>query len=112
MDFGDITTRGMVLLGCGKMGGAMLQGWLAGGLAPSSVWILDPFPSDWVKAQGAHLNAGVPGDPAIAVIADTGTEVCPEAPVAARAKRSSLVAGSIASARSAAAMASGVAPAP
>ena len=29
MDFGEIETRGLVLLGCGKMGGAMLEGWLA-----------------------------------------------------------------------------------
>ena len=29
MDFTDISTRGLVLLGCGKMGSAMLQGWLA-----------------------------------------------------------------------------------
>ncbi len=69
MDFGDITTRGLVLLGCGKMGGAMLEGWLKGGLSPEAVWVLDPKPSDWVKRQGVHLNAGQPDDPAIMVVA-------------------------------------------
>ena len=32
----------LVLAGCGKMGGAMLTGWLADGLAPSSVLVQDP----------------------------------------------------------------------
>lgn len=69
MDFGDISTRGLVILGCGKMGGAMLQGWLAGGLDPQSVWVLDPAPSDWLMAQGVHLNEGVPSDPSMVVVA-------------------------------------------
>ena len=33
MDFSDIEDKGLVLLGCGKMGGAMLQGWLDAGYA-------------------------------------------------------------------------------
>jgi len=32
----------LVLVGCGKMGGAMLEGWLAGGLAPERVRIVEP----------------------------------------------------------------------
>lgn len=46
MDFGEIETRGLVLLGCGKMGSAMLQGWLSAGLSPSVVTALEPNPSD------------------------------------------------------------------
>ncbi len=69
MDFKDITTRGMVLLGCGKMGSAMLQGWLARGLDPKMVYVLDPMPSDWVQAQGVHINTDLPEDPALLVIA-------------------------------------------
>ena len=34
--------NGLVLLGCGKMGSAMLQGWLADGLPIKSVWVIDP----------------------------------------------------------------------
>lgn len=34
----------LVLAGCGKMGGAMLAGWLARGLAPSQVMVQDPGP--------------------------------------------------------------------
>jgi pyrroline-5-carboxylate reductase len=40
----------LVLAGCGKMGGAMLTGWLARGLAPSQVIVQDPGPPDEVKA--------------------------------------------------------------
>ncbi len=65
----DIANRGLVLLGCGKMGGAMLAGWLDGGLPASSVTALDPNPSDWLKSTGVHLNADLPADPAVALIA-------------------------------------------
>ncbi|PUB12102.1 pyrroline-5-carboxylate reductase [Yoonia sediminilitoris] len=65
----DVAARGLVLLGCGKMGSAMLAGWLADGLPATSVWVIDPHPSDWVQAQGLHLNAPLPADPAIVLIA-------------------------------------------
>jgi pyrroline-5-carboxylate reductase len=65
----DVVQRGLVLLGCGKMGSAMLAGWLAGGLPANSVWVLDPHPSDWVKAQGVHLNDGLPDRPAVVLVA-------------------------------------------
>lgn len=32
----------LLLVGCGKMGGALLKGWRAGGLSPSCVTIVDP----------------------------------------------------------------------
>ncbi|MCB2094083.1 MAG: pyrroline-5-carboxylate reductase [Rhodobacteraceae bacterium] len=69
MDMDTVRRRGLVLLGCGKMGSAMLAGWLKRGLAPPSVWVIDPEPSDWLKAQGVHLNAALPADPAIVLIA-------------------------------------------
>ena len=70
MDFSDIEGRGLVLLGCGKMGSAMLQGWLKGGLPASSVWVLDPKPSEWLKSlNGLHLNEDLPEDPAIVLVA-------------------------------------------
>jgi len=52
MDFSDIAQRGLVLLGCGKMGSAMLEGWLGSGLPSQSVWVIDPHPSAWLQVQG------------------------------------------------------------
>ena len=72
MDFETIGRRGLVLLGCGKMGSALLAGWLRQGLAPGAVWVLDPQPSDWLNGlagQGLHLNAGLPDDPVLVLVA-------------------------------------------
>lgn len=70
MNMDEVSKRGLVLLGCGKMGSAMLEGWLKGGLVTSSVWVLDPFPSDWLQSQsGLNLNAPLPSNPAIVLIA-------------------------------------------
>lgn len=69
MDMNDVAARGLVLLGCGKMGSAMLEGWLQTGLPPGSVYVIDPNPSDWLKAQGVHIGAPLPDSPAIAIIA-------------------------------------------
>ena len=69
MSLASIETRGLVLLGCGKMGSAMLAGWLANGVSPSSIWVLDPYPSAWLQSTGVHINEGVPEAPAIALIA-------------------------------------------
>ena len=69
MDMDQVVDRGLVLLGCGKMGSALLAGWLESGLPPGSVWVLDPAPSDWVRGTGVHLNDGLPAQPAIVLIA-------------------------------------------
>ncbi|MDC0738239.1 pyrroline-5-carboxylate reductase [Cognatishimia sp. SS12] len=69
MDMAYLADKGLVLLGCGKMGSAMLQGWLADGLPAGSVYVQDPYPSDWVKATGVHVNADLPAAPAIVLIA-------------------------------------------
>ena len=64
-----IASDGLVLLGCGKMGSAMLAGWLARGLPATSVWVVDPNPSDWLRGTGVHLNADLPQTPAIVLVA-------------------------------------------
>ena len=65
-----ISERGLVLLGCGKMGAALLKGWLARGLTPGAVTVLDPKPSDWLRAQkGLRINAPLPARPAVVAVA-------------------------------------------
>jgi pyrroline-5-carboxylate reductase len=49
----------IVLAGAGKMGGAMLSGWLAQGLDASRVAVIEPYPSgeiDALAARGVRLN--------------------------------------------------------
>ncbi|MFY0692322.1 MAG: pyrroline-5-carboxylate reductase [Paracoccaceae bacterium] len=69
MDLSDVNARGLVLLGCGKMGSALLAGWLERGVDPKAVTVLDPQPSDWVRAQGVRLNTDPDTAPAIVLLA-------------------------------------------
>ncbi len=69
MTLDTVARDGLVLLGCGKMGTALLTGWLAAGLPPASVWVLEPNPTDWLKATGVHLNEALPKSPAVALVA-------------------------------------------
>jgi len=69
MNLSDVNSRGLVLLGCGKMGSALLAGWLERGIDASAVSVLEPNPSDWLLAQGVHLNQGLPPRPAVCVLA-------------------------------------------
>jgi pyrroline-5-carboxylate reductase len=50
----------LVLVGAGKMGGAMLEGWIGSGLAGSKVAIIDPLPSPelvrYCEANGIAVN--------------------------------------------------------
>src|SRR4051794_15078386 len=47
----------IALAGAGKMGGAMLTGWLAQGLDPRRVVVIEPHPSQEIKAlAGVRLN--------------------------------------------------------
>ncbi|MEM6481052.1 MAG: pyrroline-5-carboxylate reductase [Pseudomonadota bacterium] len=69
MDMERVTETGLVLLGCGKMGSAMLAGWLKQGMSPASVWVIDPAPSDWLRETGVHLNTDLPPAPAAVLIA-------------------------------------------
>ncbi|AUQ73676.1 pyrroline-5-carboxylate reductase [Phaeobacter sp. LSS9] len=60
MQVSEIAARGIALLGCGKMGSAMLAGWLDRGVSPEAVWVIDPNPSDWLRQTGVHINAPLP----------------------------------------------------
>jgi pyrroline-5-carboxylate reductase len=69
MTMDRVARDGLVLLGCGKMGSALLQGWLNAGLPPGSAWVVEPQPTDWLIQTGVHLNEGLPEAPAVAVLA-------------------------------------------
>jgi len=69
MTLDEIGARGLVLLGCGKMGSAMLAGWLERGLPPAAVHVIDPAPSDWLSEAGVALGGELPPDPAVLLVA-------------------------------------------
>ena len=55
LDFNSIGPIG--LLGAGRMGGALIEGWArAGAINPADLIIIEPHPSDAIKAVGARLN--------------------------------------------------------
>jgi pyrroline-5-carboxylate reductase len=47
----------LLLVGCGKMGGAMLEGWLARGLAPADVIVAEPVESIRPRQPGLRAVA-------------------------------------------------------
>jgi len=62
----------LVLVGAGKMGGAMLDGWLALGLDPVKIAVLEPKPSGEIaalSARGVRLNPASVPDASVIVIA-------------------------------------------
>ncbi len=56
----------LLLVGCGKMGGAMLRGWLSRGVPGSQVFVVDPAPRDLedVQARGVTLVTAIDQLPA------------------------------------------------
>ncbi len=75
----------LILVGAGKMGSAMLDGWLARGLKPKQIVVIEPHPATPVKAlarRGLKLNPK--GKPAaadavvIAVKPQTASEAVPQ----------------------------------
>jgi pyrroline-5-carboxylate reductase len=44
-------TQDLLLVGCGKMGGALLGGWLARDVDPKSVTIVEPFGAEAIEAE-------------------------------------------------------------
>ncbi len=86
----------LVLVGAGKMGGAMLDGWLARGLKPKQVTVIEPQPDKTVKAlarRGLKLNpkgkAATASAIVIAVKPQTAAEALP--PLAAHVDKTTLV---------------------
>ena len=53
----------LLLVGCGRMGGALLDGWIAGGLSPAQVTIVEPFVEAHAPLQekGCHCVSRATG---------------------------------------------------
>jgi pyrroline-5-carboxylate reductase len=60
-DLRDFTGR-LVIVGAGKMGGALLEGWLRLGLDPKTVAVFEPQPAPQISAlggRGLQINPGM-----------------------------------------------------
>jgi pyrroline-5-carboxylate reductase len=83
-------TRPLLLIGCGKMGGAMLSGWLESGIAGAGVVVLDPAGAEAFQGQqGVTIHTAatsVPDDldPEVVVFAVKPQQMGEAAPFAAR----------------------------
>ena len=51
--------RPLLLVGCGKMGGAMLEGWLEMGLVPEQIHIIEPYAPIAEELRSRSLSAVV-----------------------------------------------------
>lgn len=69
MDLAHLNDRGLLLVGCGKMGQALLDGWLARGVRPGAVHVMDPAPHPSLAERGVHVNNLPPADPAVLLLA-------------------------------------------
>jgi pyrroline-5-carboxylate reductase len=86
----------LLLVGAGKMGSAMLDGWLARGLAPKRIAIIEPQPGKFVKAltrRGLKLNPKGKATAAAAIVIAVKPQTAPAAvpPLAAHVDKSTLV---------------------
>jgi pyrroline-5-carboxylate reductase len=77
----------VLLVGCGKMGGAMLGGWLDRGLDPKDVHIVEPYAENAAAAGKLGVNVydtpqGLPGDlsPKIVILAVKPQQMADAAP--------------------------------
>ncbi len=55
-------TQSLLLVGCGKMGGALLAGWLQKGVARDAVSVIEPFAGETVKDRFHVAVAAVPDE--------------------------------------------------
>ena len=51
-----VAGQSLLLVGCGKMGSALLQGWLGAGLSPTQFYVQEPNPDAALQDVGVHLN--------------------------------------------------------
>ncbi|MHC8510229.1 MAG: pyrroline-5-carboxylate reductase [Rhodospirillales bacterium] len=73
--------RKVLLSGCGKMGGALLKGWLAEGLSASDITVVDPNPAGPIPGAGPGGVTG--GVTAVRDVADLPQDFTPETAVLA-----------------------------
>ncbi|MEL6375266.1 MAG: pyrroline-5-carboxylate reductase [Pseudomonadota bacterium] len=82
----------LLLVGAGKMGGAMLEGWLAGGLPPGKVLVQDPAPPSDIAAHLERAGITAHAEAAEALAAQSAEATAPFPTVAVIAVKPQLMA--------------------
>lgn len=59
----------LLLLGCGKMGSALLKGWLHRGTPPEDVLVIDPAPPAWLEGTGVTVATRAPDPCGVLLVA-------------------------------------------
>jgi pyrroline-5-carboxylate reductase len=73
MTGGEVTAQNVVLVGAGKMGGALLEGWVGLGVDPARIAVIEPHPAPSIEAL---VGGGLRINPDMA-------SICPDAIVVA-----------------------------
>ena len=70
-----LANGGLLLVGCGKMGGAMLEGWLREGAPGNRICVVEPTPSESLRTLAERSGvtlvsqiSGTPADMAVSVV--------------------------------------------
>jgi pyrroline-5-carboxylate reductase len=71
---GIVTGGPLLLIGCGKMGGALLSGWLRNGVSAATVTVVEPKPAPGAVPKGVTVVSGIEAvaadmSPAVVVLA-------------------------------------------
>jgi pyrroline-5-carboxylate reductase len=72
----------LILVGAGKMGGALLDGWLARKLPPKKIIVLEPHPSKQIKSlgkRGIRINSKGDVGPVAALVIAVKPQTAPDA---------------------------------
>ena len=74
----------LLLVGCGKMGGAMLSGWIERGADPGDITVIEPHAESAAAAREAHgirvleSPSDLPGDPPAVIVFAVKPQTLPE----------------------------------
>ena len=68
----SMSFNSLLLCGAGKMGEALLNGWLSSGIDHEKIYVFEPNPSKWLTSlveKGLNLNFKISQNPEVCVIA-------------------------------------------
>ena len=68
LDLTHFSKKGIIIIGCGKMGSALLSGWIDSGIDLQNITVIEPNPSSWLQKKNVRLNKELPKKPVLVLI--------------------------------------------